>query len=478
MWRRLERWVQRMSSQTSGYRAEKVIVNIGLDFGTSSTKTFWRVVSGPGRGAVTVLGSHDPKVGKDAYPSVCVPSTLRIADGKLYFGHKAESVTGGEVFRSLKVCLVSHASGVECRCGRPAHHDGHVRFQDGGAGRVLPVETLCTLLVANLIGRAQRRVRSAFKAGQDVEFLYNMAAPLDQVDRVELLNAFERVLFRGIALAEHLKDGIPLETALDLYRRQSITGLPPDGDRNFRVFSEAAAAIHAYTNSATADEGLYALVDVGAGTTTASFFRLGNRRLDRRVAFYASRTGAVGANDVDLALLAEIGSQGNGSREALLEALRHAKGMVGANGKVSVSGVELTLEGITRVAGPSAVRMFEVVQQAHQRAYEKEQGQSKWERLIVVLVGGGCRIPGVAARLEDRPHQFVERLSRRRLELAPDLRVDGNQSLAADDVELLSVAYGLSFAALDIPEYWHPSEVAPLERLRLPVREIEEEWRY
>ncbi len=76
-----------------------MILNLGVDFGTSSTQVFCRNLSARRDQQLSVLGFGSK--GKD----LTVPSTLRIKAGKVWFGRQAEALVGGQALRSLKVCV-------------------------------------------------------------------------------------------------------------------------------------------------------------------------------------------------------------------------------------------------------------------------------------------------------------------------------------------------------------------------------------
>src|SRR5687767_10297293 len=87
-----------------------MILNLGVDFGTSSTKVFCRNLAARRDQQLSVL------LFGEGGADVTVPSTLRIKDGKVWFGHKAETMLGGQAFRSLKVCVACSEGAIPCRC--------------------------------------------------------------------------------------------------------------------------------------------------------------------------------------------------------------------------------------------------------------------------------------------------------------------------------------------------------------------------
>src|SRR4051794_21637679 len=75
--------------QSVAKESQKLPVNVGIDFGTSSTKVIFTDRHFMPR---YVCAFRD---NPDGYPPVCFPSAVRVVDGKVYFGDQAERRTGG-----------------------------------------------------------------------------------------------------------------------------------------------------------------------------------------------------------------------------------------------------------------------------------------------------------------------------------------------------------------------------------------------
>ena len=75
-------------------------ITIGLDFGTHSTKIILRP---RGSEKASLLRICKPQEG---YPEFACPSLVRIIDSRVCFGSKALEVSGGKLYRSLKMQLL------------------------------------------------------------------------------------------------------------------------------------------------------------------------------------------------------------------------------------------------------------------------------------------------------------------------------------------------------------------------------------
>ncbi|MSQ48696.1 MAG: hypothetical protein EXR78_10000 [Deltaproteobacteria bacterium] len=288
-----------------------------------------------------------------------------------------------------------------------------------------------------------------------------MAAPLDQVTHESLGGVFQEVLGHATLLREQIINGMLWVDARRLYATVAAQPLQAPETRSFGFFPEAIAAIHAYSESPSAAEGLYALVDVGAGTTAVSFFRLGSVSLQRRASFYASHTEIVGADDMDIALAAALrlkypdAESGAFDSRSLVRSAKEAS----ADGGIGVGDCLLTSSEAAAALKPVLSRIFEVYVKGFRAAYLKEPRSGLWETLTLIIVGGGSLVPGVSERLLQPPISFVEKRSIQRLALPKGIITPGGEALP---VTLLAVGFGLSFVASDIPNYWRPAEVDPL----------------
>ncbi|RQV93529.1 hypothetical protein EH220_08130 [bacterium] len=466
----------------------EVLINIGFDFGTSSTKIFWRDVFND---RVALLSFEDNISG---YSSVCLPSTLKILrSGELFFGNAAEKDRNpGTVFRSLKVCFACSHGAISCRDCGPSAQPGKVaqgRFliptDSDGDIRVTAAE-LCALLVAGLMREARSKIIGCFRPGTFIKFISNMAAPLDQLEANRIRDPYERLFYFGTELAEQLDANCTFGSALSLCRRlaQNVPLIPDSEERLTFVVPEAIAAVHAYCKLPQTEDGLYALIDVGAGTTNVSFSRF-SRDFPKPVAFYASHTDIVGADDIDLALYAVLKGKYSRIEHAdvtatrnLLHSIRLAKQQMN-DGTLRISQeVALSAGEIRAASSPIIERIWRVYETAFRRSYAKEKFASRWSLLNLVFVGGGSLFPGVVERLKRKPDSIVSKLGMKPWELPPDLKM---QKQSSDHelkmgLPLLAVGLGLSYPKIDISDYWPPEAVNPIGPRPVIDREPDD-WR-
>lgn len=443
----------------------KRLINVGLDFGTSSSKVIWRDVTGD---RLTLLGFDNRATG---YPAVCLPSSVKIAGDRILFGSDAEANRDpGWLVRSLKVCVACRANAVSCRDCQPAGEQkraGEFVVTSSGLHQ-LNADELAALLVGYTMRTARRRIEDSFRQARDADFTWNMSAPLDQYEFAALRVGFERLAYHGSLVASDVNSGMSLHDAIDLVRDKARQPMPSRDDLPVNVVPEAIAAVHAYCQSPIAAHGLYSLIDVGAGTTTVSFFRY-HAASSKTITCYSSCTDAVGADDFDRAIFAalvrnypELDVMTPAERASVLHDIRAAKESV-ASGLRLGGRYRLSRAEVLAAIQPLASRIFEVYVAAFRRAYAKERFSSRWKSLTNMLVGGGSLMPGIAEAFGRAPHDMVECRRTQGLNLPDGVRIDGGPGqISPEDAPLLTVAFGLSYPSVDIPDYWETNEVDPI----------------
>jgi hypothetical protein len=452
----------------------KRLINVGLDFGTSSSKVIWRDVTGD---RLTLLGFDN---GTSGYPPICMPSSVKIAGDRIFFGSDAEeNRDAGWLVRSLKVCVACRANAVSCRDCQPAgdqKRPGEFVVTSQGQ-QPLNADELAALLVGYTMGTAKKRIQDSFRQARDADFTWNMSAPLDQYEFAKLRVSFERLAYQGSLVAGDVTSGMRLREAVDLVRENARRSMPSRDDLPISVVPEAIAAVHAYCQSPIAAHGLYALVDVGAGTTTVSFFRYHDAS-SKSITCYSSCTDAVGADDLDRAIFAalvrnhrDLELMSAAERTAVLHDVRTAKENLSSD--LSLGGrYQLSQAEVLEAIRPLAFRIFGVYVAAFRKAYAKEKFSDRWKSLTIMLVGGGSLVPLVTEAFGRAPHDMIERRRIQTLELPAGIRIDcGPQRLSVDDTALLSVAFGLSHPRVDIPDYWETKEVEPIGPAPATTRE-------
>jgi len=425
-------------------------LHLGVDYGTAWSKLVLRDCASPRGEEAFVLRPSPPitlNEGEFRVPSVVV------SDGRrLWFGGSAIQrglVAGHETYTSLKI-----------RASLPDHFHGlKVPLPHG-----LSERDIATLHIAYLqaVGRL---AAEEYARRQRVESVlgFTLGVPASLEDNRELRALFASMGRRAWYLSERAEieswvaQGLPIPDALELLRDAAEREAAAEASDDLHwVRNESVAALHWGFRSPNLGPGLYLTIDVGAGTTSAAWFRI----LDKydhgmweksSFVFFGSACSPPGVDRIDVEISRGLGSGVNPA---------HYRGREGD-----------LVEALCTTRGPQMkevfAEIFKVTQSAFRRAYRKDVRQGAWSPSGLLLFGGGARIDPLRPTLMGAPWQ--------NLEMAPELTDPGvpNDLLefgggpVRGDHDLLLVAYGLSFPLGDVPEY-------------VPERDVDEHrpWRY
>jgi len=393
-------------------------VTLGLDFGTSSTKLVLQV-RGDEKKRNWIPFLDEPS-NEDACPPFAMPSLVRLVDGRLFFGRQAASLTGGQLFRSLKVDIL------------PPSETG--RWEQDQ----YPVGTTPQLLVAYYLSWVMGRVRRLLGKRLDRQFAMNIAAPMNHVENAALLESYLPIV--NAAWTSSLEDDAGaavqgVEAAVLRPRFQALLEREVLSPRNrrFYVFPETLAPIVSRLQDADNEQGLRVMVDMRAGTTEFSVSMVTSDGADRYITCYADRSILLGGdqfNAINGHALRELAL-----RQELLKEFR---------------------------------RTFD-------EGYKKDMNNGRaarlrWSDVEVMLSGGGLRRPGLeeAIRADNRPASY-ELPSPRYVawwhkpgRLTP-IGVAQGYKFADYSMPFLAVAHGLSLESGRWHRFAFPTDVTALD---------------
>lgn len=447
------------------------LIQIGIDFGTSGTKIVYRDLQ------MRVARPIDFDHGVNGYPSHVLPSTVAIVDGRVFFGTEAESrCATGQVFRSFKVCLACQVGLTDCR--RCAHvigdsEPGVFRVICTGDPVIVDAQQLCTWYLAHAIRLAYAKLRQQWPPPWRLKIWINVGAPIDQYQGQLGKEVFSKAAYWAEKLSDDVRDGMSLPLLLEEYGRitASYPILPSEAQRKIFVLPETAAGLMSFVSSPAPPFGLYAIIDVGAGTIDISFFRLASlTKSDLRMVFYDARTAIIGADNIDRAVVAGALSKARSPEKltpqeatTLLQEARLAKGMSNSTPirlAVGKENVCLQQDDIAQLIRPILDEMLDTYRKSNFAAFRKEGFVERWRSYLLFFLGGGTRIDLLRkdfTTFRPSPHN--------RQILATPLRTPDDfeaTKAAKSDFDLLAIAYGLSYPAVDFPIIYNPSEVEPL----------------
>lgn len=453
------------------------LVNFGIDFGTSWTKVFFKeILSGR-----VCAWSFEPQL--DGLPPFCWPSTMRAADGMFFFGTPGERMTGGRVIRSFKVCLACEnglISGNKCtfrQCERVGLPPGVFDLRIAAHTAVIfhPIE-LVTLYLADLLHELLDRASEEALIDADSKSTFNMAAPLDMLNDPSREAIFNRVLYMSDLIKEDVYQGMPVEEAKRAVSEicAGTPSVPGEEERHTFLVPETHAATMGYIADGKAEPGLYAAIDIGAGTTDIAVFRHCREYCEREFAYYSAGTDLAGGDAMDRAVLAHLAGTADMTMEEQAEVLsqiRSAKQRLDDMDTIPIRGNYLTSDIFVSASHAVLDRILQHYRRVWGRAYQKESNPASWKNLNLFLLGGCNRLRPIRDRIEYY-NPAIDFCDIQTI-LHPVGLPTGLESLdpclkshLAEYSDLLTIAHGLSFHIGEIRRFFKPREVEPMEKQR------------
>jgi len=330
------------------------------------------------------------------------------------------------------------------------------------------LEDLATLYVAHCTKRgsdeAERHARSKRAA---LRLGMSLSVPVAELEIPSKQRAYLRVAAVAYHLAVRLgfdpqdKSQAEVEQALSKAKDAVLPGIDAIEPSRF-LRAEVAAAMMWPFASPSVKEGPYTVVDIGAATTNASWFRIhsGRDEDDRHVpkasmTFFGAETLPPGMDAFDEALATLLGRDDPAALRGMETEL--------------VAKVRSRAE-LDKVVG----EYWETWHKAKRYAWRMAPRERHWEGTQVLLVGGGSKVSMVDKAFEKLPsHTSAKIIGAQRLhdpgtprDLYELPRSGGFAHPFRDEPTFLLVAYGLSFNDDDRPEINLPGQVGRFQGQR------------
>jgi len=447
----------RTMSGTFRRASSTVIVQVGIDFGTSSTKVMFARLDSERRVAEAIDFAH----GLQGVPLYSIPSVAAFdSSGELLLGDAAARAMGDRIATDGLTRFKMLAAGACDTRYLDPYSDRRFRAHVAAA---LGNETACTAeaLSATFLAFVMRRVRRLLESQfseQGISLIFNTCVPIDQREHGRVSATFERII--GVAEAIESSSTSDSGSAREwLEQAVALLGQNPVPEAKFVfLIPEALALTAGYLASLAKSPGLHAIVDIGAGTTDVSIMYLTNSRSSGTTSvWYAATSVPSGASHIELhvrELLEKIGAP-----HAPADVVRTLSDRSLRTGEMT-NGVRRQLEMIKLKTA-----------EAWAQAYRRRKSGSEWtgERVRVFLAGGGALIPEAIETFRD---SWVQSFGSYPCTPLPD--PEGFDSLQrARPFVRVAVAYGLTIPAPELGEYILPSDAPDDSPPKAPRREYE-----
>lgn len=401
-------------------RGNRKTLVVGFDFGTHSSKVVCRE-RGRRHGRIMQFDQQ-----ADGYPLFASPSVIRQVRNKLYFGSQAFKTSGGTLYHSLKVSLLTDSKPLSAA----------------------PPEGLTVdWLVAAYLAWAFLRIRCSLVDSGYTNIFLNVAAPMTHIENPKLKARYLSVVQAAwrLSFESHthcIEQGLTVDKMERMLRSVLSAAIESTEARHFEVLPETIAPVVSLSLDPLMKPSVYAIVDMGAGTTEFAVFHAGVPGVDQMVLCYKDKTILLGGNELQMAEQSGDASQ----VKAIVDRIEREYRQIWRNGYSVDAANELS--------------------------------KRRWKDLILVLSGGGTRHTAVDRRLRganpvprwpDHPTSFeVCRHVPATLEL--------ENPMSIDDGSMFAVANGLAIERKKWPVVFEPHEIEPLTAPPEPERRERRWW--
>ena len=400
-------------------------VKLGIDYGVSTSKIVFRGCD-PSGGESCELVLHNGCA--QIQSRVCATPTA------LLFGHTTIPDKVSDSYESLKTRVAVDVT------ANPGYQLGRTTKLPEG----FRAADLAALTVWFLISKGHQAVAARFKERMEgIELGMTMGVPAEFLNHQELKATFLGIARR--AWSFYCNEGLlDSEMSIEQARRVlekyplMMSTLPEEEAREW-IRNEGEAGLWMVLHSPSVTIGPFAKVDIGAGWTHTNLFRIFGKMntVRRSLAPFGAAAVAVGMDAVDRAIAEYQGLQNDfsslrGSESSLLQ----------SNGRVR--------EALLSVGD----KIYDSYRKAWSEAYRKLGSNQleliAWRQHKVVILGGGSLVPFLVDTIRMHPAER-ELLPVVRLEQPDDLATVDRKNLTSEEVQLASVAYGLSKTEFHVP---------------------------
>lgn len=455
---RRQRYAAIISNKLKQRFPRPIRINLGIDLGTSFTKVVWR---SEGTSRPVCFGGRRKELNDYLVPTVVAFDGASMVGGVDALAlRKSKSEHRVSNFKMCLACVKGEDRGcslVTCTLCQW----GHVTSCAALAGR--EVDVIAAFFLAKVISKARQLVTKSIIDGgvtdPKIEWSANLAVPEKFMNQSTVLDGFNRVLKTAWLMAD-VFDELPvadgLDDILDCYAcaEELATAQPLD----CFSYPEVGAQIACVTLPRTARDGLYAFVDVGAGTVDASVFRLHTPVNDEpRLYTYAADVAKAGAAHIETVAGRNLALEVVGWFKEIKEGDTRADLTSSSAEEILQPFLESAVSEVSSSAETELRKVLGV-------AYRKELGTDRWRELQLVIGGGGAKIQQYrdAARRVFKGFGLAPNLQEQDLPVPEDFELGG---VRPSDFHRFAVAYGLSHRIIDLHQVALPDEVKPLQRI-------------
>lgn len=279
-------------SHSWGFRRqrEKVAIQVGIDFGTSSTKVAYRQIGGRGKSVRPIIFRHN----LPHYPRYCLPTIAAFDKSlNLHFGseavHLLRNHTWNMGLRRFKI-LVAGDCDNSFRDVEAEQEYNEYLVSCGKAYDDYKPHFLAVAFLVLVMRQARQIIQKDFR-NSEIVFSFNICMPIDFIENNPVSSVYEKIIATAELTDSNCRENVSPEILLAYIKEHYEDGVFQSNESR-RVFfvPESIAETASYFDSLHVQEGLHAVIDFGAGTTDISIFNLCDvKKANAHSYWYATR---------------------------------------------------------------------------------------------------------------------------------------------------------------------------------------------
>lgn len=417
-------------------------IHLGIDYGTSTSKVVFRDYGARG-GEMAFVVVRDG--------SFRIPSRVCATAAEFVFGDNSRTSDESDIYESLKMQVAVEAT------GKGGYYFGPVKELPSGFSAL----DLAVLTVWFLISEGYRAITAHLGGRMEgTNVGMTMGVPMSFFRDPHLRSAFLTIARKAWALwrTEGLIGPVLLiekaRRLLDKHSTDASRSIPEYEIRDW-IRSEAEAAMWWPFQSPAIAAGPYAKIDIGAGTTHASLYRIYERDgIKAGLAFFGAVSVPVGMDRVDRAI---ADSQSLGGDCLALRGLEDTILRSDREARAALIPVQKEIYEAYRKSWIETFRKINPNPNQRQNVAEL----TAWHQHRIFVIGGGSLVSALVDAVRVHPGTH-DTLTLAALEQPSDLVRADNSSLKEAELPFVTVAYGLSNIGLSIPEALTPDQIPPM----------------
>ena len=425
---------------------EDLVLNLGIDFGTSFTKVCFRDVA---RDRSEIVTFTDEVTHLE---EALLPTKIGILpDGTLIAG-----LTASE-WKPYENQVQTTVEFIKMRLANfdlPQSAESWQLKKLPGLRDAETIENLCAYYLNRVMTRAKdwiRHNKPELIINQKIDWAANVGVPVEYCDS-PAKNRFEKVLSLAWLLSnEPQTEQMTIENLRD--RIKPLRATLEETAIDCHAIPEIAAEVWSLLNSREVDEGFYVLFDVGDGTLDGSSFRYWNDEGEKKVDFFFGKVNPLGVTAFSQRLAQELGITETDAKNTICgNSTRYSDQFQTSTARKEIQRL------VANVVFKGSQRYGEHGFKLSRRGFEKP---------LEILIGGGggqtsFYTQAITSTYKDIPHKNygIPGYAVRSLPFPKDLETNG---IRKHEFYRFAVAYGLSIPEGEQPKLMLPSE---MERIK------------